>query len=643
MDGLNRWYTGFLVLIVAFSTAAAAIAAAQRVQVEEANRGVEIAVDYTQVREIARREQAGLDQVLHRFKEAGVTSLLIKEQLPADLVNTGSAYVQSAMELADRGVTNIKPGYIYFICHPEVFDRVRKNLTAKVPGAHSIEDNSAGLFLVGVPLPLETLTANGIGLGFPQEGIRAADNVGLNIIPQVRSWPESEKNSVKIVFDEIAEMDNLSVMAFNDPEIPGFPYLLPELEKHMEKLDVPTAVVEFFPQVGLKNLIYATGKNAVRLHSVSPEEMASMSADRALDRYVLAVNERNVRVLLVRFFQPLGSPSWLEDNVQFIRTLREELVSRQFVLGRASSFEGFSVSSAHAGLIGLGVIAAGMLLLEQVRRRRFALVIGAAALAGWGILLLWDFDLARKLMGLSAVTIFPTLGVTAMSETRGSSPIRCIGRLMGMSAASLAGAVIMVGLFAGKGYLLKLDQFTGVKAGMLVPLALIPIFLILKHDARIIKTVREFLDSVVQYKWLILLGVLGLAVLVLLVRSGNDTGLVTDLEVRFRSLLNQLLLIRPRTKEFLIGHPFMLLALYLGYSNRSLSIILLGAVGQVSLVNTFEHFHTPLAVSALRTVHGLWIGIVFGLALIFAYRIVMYFWENAGGGPDRITDSSSGV
>jgi hypothetical protein len=119
--------------------------------------------------------------------------------------------------------------------------------------------------------------------------------------------------------------------------------------------------------------------------------------------------------------------------------------------------------------------------------------------------------------------------------------------------------------------------------------------------------------------------VIGLVALValafLLARSGNDPGVgVSGLELKFRALLDRVLLVRPRTKEFLIGHPALLLGIALAAMRRpkwALPVLIVGTIGQVSIVNTFCHLHTPLAVSVLRVVNGLWTGIV--VALVAAW------------------------
>jgi len=87
-------------------------------------------------------------------------------------------------------------------------------------------------------------------------------------------------------------------------------------------------------------------------------------------------------------------------------------------------------------------------------------------------------------------------------------------------------------------------------------------------------------------------------------------------------LLDNLLGVRPRTKEFLLGHPLLLLLFYLGFrDNRFQPLLLAGVIGQVSLVNTYAHIHTPLLVSLLRSFNGLWLGIIGGLVLIVMWKL----------------------
>ncbi len=138
----------------------------------------------------------------------------------------------------------------------------------------------------------------------------------------------------------------------------------------------------------------------------------------------------------------------------------------------------------------------------------------------------------------------------------------------------------------------------------------------------------------VKVGYILILGVLVIALGVYVMRTGNDGVSVSGLERSFRALLDQLLVVRPRTKEFLIGHPIFLLLIYYGYKKGGLPLLLIGAIGQISLVNTFAHAHTPLWVSLLRTFNGLVIGIIIGVILILLVRWLVKWWQKklAAGG-----------
>ena len=81
--------------------------------------------------------------------------------------------------------------------------------------------------------------------------------------------------------------------------------------------------------------------------------------------------------------------------------------------------------------------------------------------------------------------------------------------------------------------------------------------------------------------------------------SGRGTGHLPGqlLGNSFPGSFDRLMGVRPRTKEFLLGHPFMLAVLYYGFDLRKSAVLLFGLIGQISLINTYAHIHTPLLIS----------------------------------------------
>ena len=148
-------------------------------------------------------------------------------------------------------------------------------------------------------------------------------------------------------------------------------------------------------------------------------------------------------------------------------------------------------------------------------------------------------------------------------------------------------------------------------------------FLFREKQDPLLKTKKLF-NAAVTYKWVAAFVVIAGLLLIYLLRTGNDTTTVSEYERLFRAMLDNVLFVRPRTKEFLFGHPLLLLAFYWGYQrDEMLPVLALGAIGQISLVNTFAHIHTPVLTSLLRTINGLVLGIVIGVALILVVNLVI--------------------
>jgi len=112
--------------------------------------------------------------------------------------------------------------------------------------------------------------------------------------------------------------------------------------------------------------------------------------------------------------------------------------------------------------------------------------------------------------------------------------------------------------------------------------------------------------------------------LFMLMRTGNDApGDVSSIELKVRTLLDHILPERPRTKEFLVGHPALVIALAMAFrgDRKYLPLAgLLAAVGQASVLNTFCHLHTPISVSVMRVVTGMIVGGIMGLVALWIYN-----------------------
>ena len=304
----------------------------------------------------------------------------------------------------------------------------------------------------------------------------------------------------------------------------------------------------------------------------------------------------------------------------------------------------------------LGVGGGAALLLAALiplsRRTQAGLAVVLAL--GCAVVAVVPVGIALSLVALVAAIVFPTLGfvlhpLPAGAFVKEQEPGRkaglggAVAQFLVISLITLAGALLVAGLLSELPYMIKIRSFEGIKAATVIPLLLVGwVYLTGMSDAypswqaereAVAERLRRFFDEPLRV-WHTLAFVVAIVALALVVaRSGNDSGVgVSDLELKFRALLDRTLGVRPRTKEFLIGHPALLLGLLLAALPRwrrwALPVVLVGAIGQVGMLNSFCHLHSPLGLTVLRTFHGLWAGLLIGL-------ILCWLWLKVAGGGAR--------
>ncbi len=650
----------------------------QRYIIEKSSKQVEVAMLYDELEYLAKSSGKTTEEILETFKKLGMTGILYKENslnnlfirdTLMDLTGNENIGVFSGRELInllkiknkyDERIDLIIPEYIYLLSDKDTYHRIKDNIKVSSSALHVLKKDINEVYLLGIsPFYVENIIKQkiSVGMGFKDKELQDAVECNLNILVQICSWPVSDDLSIDKVINNLNQqllpyMDNLTLIAFNDSVLPGYPTQIQELANEISQFEVPVGFVEsfIFKQLGIKQLGLQEADNGVdlrkriaRLHAASAGEMLKLNKNDAVDRFLLAVKERAARVLLVRMFPDKGTGIVLEKNKDYINSLIKELKDNGFTLGKASTYNN-DVTSQSARyfllfIIGMGIIAAGLLLCDILNLTLLGLILACIVTLGWTAVFIktvliqgnsYFFELSVKLMALLAVIIFPTLSITVTVKKRNLDIYFALLQFLKMSALSLVGALLMVGMLADLRYMLKLDQFIGVKVGLLAPILLIILILYIYKD-RISFTnnlleIFKGLKKSVNYYTLILVGVFAGAAFLFIIRSGNF-GVISGFENQFRDLMQNILGVRPRTKEFVIGHPFMLLFLYYGYMKRYLPLMIIGAIGQVSMVNTFAHIHTPIVISIIRTINGLWLGILIGLLLLYLCKLFNYLKE----------------
>ena len=186
---------------------------------------------------------------------------------------------------------------------------------------------------------------------------------------------------------------------------------------------------------------------------------------------------------------------------------------------------------------------------------------------------------------------------------------------------SFGGVLTIIGSISRTNFALGIDLFLGVKVATVVPIILVLAYLIYREHKFDYKYYKGVLDKKISYGALIVIGLLAIALYVYVSRTGN-TGTATAFERSFRQFLDNVLGVRPRTKEFLIAYPVLLALLYYGYKERYIVAVIFAVIGPISLVNTYAHIHTPVVISLIRSAYGIIFGIIIGLILIGVIKLI---------------------
>lgn len=613
----------------------------QRMQSEADYKSVQMVVNYSDIVAMANANDMTEEALATELQKRGVSAVLYKEWSIGSLNANGQVAIEvgnnieyAAFADAISADVPVSAANAYVALLDEsIAEQVISHVLQKVQGA-DYYPGEVDIITIPIMVPngdSEVVTAlskiKEIGTGFDMDGIARMTALGMDTVPQLRSWDNPTDESLRAAFDEIEAMPNLVYMLFNDKEIPGYPEktrTIADLLKDSEgNTQVTVGTIEFSEQKGLNQLGILLNKDVIRLHTISNGEMSNLTPDSALDRWMLAARERNMRSLLVRFFDITTPASNLQGNLDYVASIQNGLLESGFTLDQpyekpASIYTNFVLLA----LVGMAVAAGVMLILLEMRLPKLSILALVGGTAIWLALLMISPTMAKKLMALMSVITFPTLSCLLFMKPEARSVGKSVLALLKMCAISYIGAILMVGLMADILFMLKLDQFIGVKLAHVVPIVAVPFILYIWNEEKPLTFVKQLLEKALDYKWTLLGVLVAVAGVIYLSRTGNSGAELSTAESAMRTFLNDAMGVRPRSKEFLIGYPFTLLLFWLGASRKNWILTIPAIIGQVSLVNTYAHIHTALIMSMQRSLNGLLLGIVVGLLLIAGVKIL---------------------
>lgn len=508
-----------------------------------------------------------------------------------------------------------------------------------------------------------------ISLGLMPEKVELIRSAGLEIIPRTLCYTGHndsryaravvrgyEKYGIRPAY-MIAGGE--AVIGYDDGEEFALDYLR---DNHIAIGLIETTVQrENIKQSGAEAAVVGTDYNTVRVFSMwnylqnRYAYYGYKGAEEIENALYRAVVERNIRVI---YFKPIKQTN---DNHVYItdaevyrgmfESLNQRLAAHGISMGQASVMENYQVPSLVMLVLGLGAGIGGALLPDTFlpMKRKWTLALaGLAAVCVTGAWLVMP-NTFRQIASFAGAVVFACLAAAfflaaakqageALGRDAGLPRIllRSVMILLVSVAISLAGAMMTAAPLSSTGFMLELGIFRGVKAAQLVPLAFFCL-LFLSYYGLFDKDRRssrlDLRDIVTAFRWTIpvwgvlLAAAVGAAGYYYLARTGHETNVtISELELIFRNDLESLLLARPRTKEFLVAFPGIMLAVYSAVRRLPFWTALFGLAGTIGLTsvcNTFMHIRTPLYLGFVRTAYSLLLGVIVGAVLILCFELLL--------------------
>ncbi len=559
----------------------------KRHEAEAANRSVAIAVEMDNVQSLAASQGITVPSALALLKKQGLRAVVVSEDSVASLISEGRmAEVKGHLTVLD----------------PAVAARVQRGDAIRLNGMD--------------PSLAPVWYARSVLIGIDPTESKMITDQGMTVIARCSNVLGATEAYIKSTL-EWAHENGATVFLPEGDQVLGRRDDLNTTVDTLRQLNMLYATAEFAKISGDDNVVQMAPDLVVRLHAAQNAELDKMSIDDVVERYSKAARERNMRILLIRPMSLAGSKP-VDDFGTLIGAVRTKVEQEGGTMGAPGPFRSAGMPRFFPVLIALTVVPV-------------AYWIGAVLIPlAWGGplcgILMFILAIAgvtktgSQLGALAASMAFPTASLLSLDMRRLG---KVLADFLVTTAMSLVGGLAIAGMLNDLPYYIRAEQFPGVKISVFVPLAIVAFYYFFSLTRG-----RDQIKSPITWSTAIL-GMVTLGALAFMIaRTGNDspTG-VSGTELAFRNILDQILPVRPRTKEFLVGHPALfigigLLAYIKGNKERMEKLgswatlaLMVGAMGQTDIVNTMCHLHTPVYLSLLRIAEGMVLGSIIGLVL----------------------------
>ncbi|MBE7029687.1 MAG: hypothetical protein E7405_05525 [Ruminococcaceae bacterium] len=361
-----------------------------------------------------------------------------------------------------------------------------------------------------------------------------------------------------------------------------------------------------------------------------------------VEQFVNSTVDRNIRFVTVTLIEPEGVTynECADNTLKAVKLYKEKIEDIGFSVNLTSQRIDYNANKPFNYAVCLVIMIMFMLLA-------FNMILGSASFKLTIVALLLSlvaFLGTLTVMPEPILALYPTAYSVILPAFCSTLTLSFIKRfkyklsalLLAISSIALVYSVMLIGavaqgtMLSGIDYYINNDIFRGIKLSLIVPTlytAVIYYFMFIKNEkTSVIKDVKNVLNADIKVYWVILAGILGAVGVYYIIRSGNVNS-ISSMEKLMRSTLTEIFYARPRTKEFLIGYPCLVLFAYYVKNCNIKFINWALAVGASILItsvsNSFCHVFTDFFVIVERTLNGLFVGMIVS-AFVYIGNIILF-------------------
>mgnify|MGYP004506066677 FL=1 len=483
---------------------------------------------------------------------------------------------------------------------------------------------------------------------FDTVSVNAARSEGLDIALCIYANDNISKEYISTLKSKIKDTDAKYIMIKSNPENKNF-RLTSDIQKRLFNVIKETGITAVFAEN--KNQIgnemptdayeYFKSSDGKVLRSYETREVTDCTDkeyDRTYFEMLNSIRERNTKFLSVNQLKDTENTEYnAERTIRSAKRFKAKMSSLGYTPYENSDINGYTpnTNKTTAASVFTAVMMCLYILNSFIKKQNiyidFLFFFGAAGAACACVFIMPDSLIA--LCPTAYAVVMPCFCITFifnLTEKLKSvvSDSMLYAAVFALSAAiTMLCALPLAAMLSGWNYYLGESSFRGVKLALMFPAVYGGIYscFVCKNKFNIKNIKNMSLRHMLIFAAFVCI-ILACA-FIYLKRSGDSS--ISQFEIKLRNLMADIFPVRPRTKDFLIAWPCLMLTVFCAKNNVSKNLTLLFSIGAsvlfASITNSFCHSFTDISIIYTRVAYGAELGIITSLICLFAAEIIQKY------------------